>query len=138
MPLGEELCAEIAVGKPPPPFPELKICQDCVCEEIFISQEPWQAGLAREKSHVPWAWGHPWQHCSWSRVQMLVGDTVGNVLTKEHPDLGSHIEKDEEKPERNQGIPPSTWWMGPMMMSWSWAPQSSPRPKSRRKESNPV
>lgn len=74
-PLGEELCAEIAVGKPPPPFPELKICQGCVCREIFISQEPWQAGLAKEKSHVPWAWGHPQQPCSWSRVQMLVGDT---------------------------------------------------------------
>lgn len=58
-PLGEELCAEIAVGKPPPPFSELKICQGCVCREIFISQEPWQAGLAGEKSHVPWAWGHP-------------------------------------------------------------------------------
>lgn len=64
---------------------------------------------------------------------MLVGDTVGNVLTKEHPDLGSPIERDGEKPERNQGILPSTWWMGPMMMGWSWAPQSSPRPKSRRR-----
>lgn len=137
-PLGEELCAEIAVGKPPPPFPELKICQGCVCREIFINQEPWQAGLAREKSHVPWAWGHPWQPCSWSRVQVLVRDAVWNVLTVKNPDVGSPMERDGEKPERNQGLLPSTWWMRPRGMGWSWALQSSPRPRSRRTESNPV
>lgn len=68
---------------------------------------------------------------------MLVGDTVGNVLTMEQPDLGSPMERDGEKPERNQGILPSTWWMRPRMMGWSWASQSSPRPWSRR-ESNPL
>lgn len=67
---------------------------------------------------------------------MLVGDTVGKVLTMEQPDLGSPMERDGEKPERSQGILPSTWWMRPRM-DWSWASQSSPRPWSRR-ESNPA
>lgn len=34
-PLTEELCTEIAVGKPPPPFPELKICQ-AVCAGRYL------------------------------------------------------------------------------------------------------
>lgn len=32
---------------------------------------------------------------------MLVGVTVWNVLTMEHPDLGSPMERVGEKPERN-------------------------------------
>lgn len=34
-PLREELCAEIVVGKPPPPFAELKICQ-AVCAGRYL------------------------------------------------------------------------------------------------------
>lgn len=64
--------------------------------------------------------------------------TLENVLTMEHPDLCSPMERDGEKPERNQEILPSTWWMRPRMMGRSWAPQSSPRVQFRRRESNPA